>query len=92
MLVKRSRATGLKLRSMTQAPTRRWPRSTHRRLHLLVASALGTFVYSPLRTVPEAVLLVQLVVFPLLVASGLWLWQGHRLGAWWRERRPGTDR
>jgi hypothetical protein len=64
----------------------RWRRSTHRRLHLLVAAALGTFVYSPLRTVPTAVLAVQFVVFPALVLSGLALWRGGRLRAWWRTR------
>ena len=70
----------------------RWRRSTHRRAHLLVAAALGTFVYSPLRTVPEAVLAVQFVVCPALVLSGLVLWRGRRLRTWWDARRRTEDR
>ena len=67
------------------SPSVLWRRRTHRRLHLLLAAALGTVVYSPLRTVPEAVVLTQAVLFPLLALSGLLLWQGPRLGRWARR-------
>jgi hypothetical protein len=56
-----------------------WRRSTHRLAHLLLAGALGSFVYSPLRTMPEAILVVQTVLFPLLALSGLLLWKGPQL-------------
>ena len=63
-----------------------WRRSAQRAGHLLLAVALGAFVYSPLRTVPEAVFAVQFVLFPLLALSGLLLWQGSRLRRWYRAR------
>ncbi|WP_254272695.1 hypothetical protein [Haloarcula marina] len=63
-----------------------WRRSTHRAAHLLLALALGAFLYSPLRTVPTAVLAVQAVGFPLLALSGLLLWRGPRLRRWYRDR------
>lgn len=69
---------------MSRSPL--WRRSTHRTAHLLLAVALGAFVYSPLRTVPEAVLLVQTVLFPALALSGLLLWKGGRLRRWLRDR------
>jgi xanthine/uracil permease len=55
-----------------------WRRSTQRTAHVLLAAAFGTFVYSPLRTVPEAVLAVQFVLFPLLALSGLRRWYRAR--------------
>lgn len=63
-----------------------WRRSTQRAGHLLLAVALGAFVYSPLRTDPGAVLAVRFVLFPLLAVSGLLLWQGPRLRRWYRAR------
>ena len=62
---------------MTRSVVRR--RSTHRLVHLLLAVGLGVFVYSPLRTVPEAVVVVQVALFPLLALSGVLLWTGPRL-------------
>jgi len=56
-----------------------WRRSTHRLAHLLLAVGLDVFVYSPLRTVSDAVLVVQVVLFPLLALSGVLLWTGPRL-------------
>ena len=63
-----------------------WRRSTHRLAHLLLAVGLGAFVYSPLRTVPEAIIIVQAVLFPLLALSGVLLWKGPRLRQRFRQR------
>jgi hypothetical protein len=63
-----------------------WRRDRQRLLHLLVVTALGVFVYSPLRTNPTAVLVVQAVAFPVATLSGLLMWKGGRLRAWLRER------
>lgn len=59
-----------------------WNRRRQRLLHLLVAVLLGTYLYSPLRTVPDATLAVQAVAFPALALSGLVLWKG----AWLRGK------
>ena len=58
---------------------RLWRRSTHRLAHLVLAVALGAFVYSPLRTDPRAVLAAQVALFPLLALSGVLLWKGPAL-------------
>ena len=65
---------------------RLWRRSTHRVAHLLLAVALGAFVYSPLRTDPAAVLAVQVVLVPLLTLSGLLMWTGPALRRRYRDR------
>jgi hypothetical protein len=51
------------------------------------AVALGLFVYAPVRSDPLVALLVQAVVFPALVVSGLLMWKGGRLRRWLRARR-----
>lgn len=65
---------------------RLWRRSTQRWVHLLLAVALGVFVYSPLRTAPRAVLAVQAVCFPLLALSGVLMWKGAALRRRLRKR------
>lgn len=62
-----------------------WRRSTHRLLHLLPAVALGVFLYSPLRTLSEAVLVAQLLLFPSLALSGVLLWKEPRIRQWFVE-------
>jgi membrane protein implicated in regulation of membrane protease activity len=64
-----------------------WSRSRQRLVHLLLGTALGAFVYSPLTDVPAAELAVQVIVFPALVLSGLLMWRGPRLRRWLARRR-----
>lgn len=67
------------------SPNALWSRRGHRLLHLLLASALGTYLYSPLGDVGAAQLAVQVVLFPALALSGLLLWQAPRLRRWFRQ-------
>jgi hypothetical protein len=69
-------------RCLAVSPATLWRRSTQRILHLLLAVGLGTFVYSPLRTMEAAVLVVQALLFPLLLVSGLVMWKGPQLRQW----------
>ena len=52
---------------------RLWVRS----IHLLSAALLGTFVYSPWSADPMFATSVRWFAFPVLAASGLFLWRGH---------------
>ncbi len=54
---------------------RQWVRA----LHLVAAALLGTFVYSPWSSDPTFAASVRWIGFPLLTASGLFLWRGHLL-------------
>ena len=54
---------------------RQWIRS----LHLVSAVLLGTFIYSPWSSDPTFAAAVRWIGFPLLAASGLFLWRGHLL-------------
>jgi len=56
-------------------------RRVQRLFHLVLATALGTYLYSPLADVSAATLAVQAVVFPALALSGVLMWKGPRLWA-----------
>jgi hypothetical protein len=48
-------------------------------VHLIGSVAIGTFVYSPWRDQAEFLLLMRGLVIPILIFTGLWMWQGHRM-------------
>ena len=50
-----------------------------RLVHFAGAAVLGTFVYSPWSSDPTFTSAVRWLAFPLLSASGLFLWRGHLL-------------
>jgi hypothetical protein len=59
-----------------------WRRRYQRYAHLVVASWLGLYLYSPLAEVAQFELATQAVAFPFLVVSGLFLWRGAALRRW----------
>jgi hypothetical protein len=58
-----------------------WSRSRQRLAHVVLATALGVYLYSPLGDVAAVEIAVQVLVFPALALSGLLMWKGHRLRA-----------
>ena len=59
-------------------PSRRL-RTVLRWTHILVGALLATFVYSPLREIGAFVLLVQIALIPVLILTGVWMWQQARV-------------
>jgi len=47
--------------------------------HLAAGILIGLFVYSPLVDVPAFELLVQITLIPIVVLSGIWIWQQTRV-------------
>jgi hypothetical protein len=59
-------------------------------LHLLISIPIIGFIYGPVAKLPRAAFAVRAVFFPVLVLSGLWLWQGLAIKRWLRkQKRPG---
>ncbi len=56
-----------------------WSRSRQRLVHLILATALGVYLYSPVGGIAAVELAVQVLVFPALAPSGLLMWKGHRV-------------
>lgn len=68
-----------------------WSRTLHRRLHLVLASILGIYLYSPLGKIQTVGLLVEVLVFPTLALSGILLWRGAQLRRWLTDATAGGD-
>jgi hypothetical protein len=47
--------------------------------HLAAGTLIGLFVYSPLGYVPAFELLVQIGLIPVVVLTGIWIWQQARV-------------
>lgn len=62
-------------------------RSAGRLIHLLVASVVVVFIVSPLRLNGAFVTVVQVGVVPILVISGLVLWQQPAVIKFFNRRR-----
>jgi hypothetical protein len=54
-------------------------RDVMRLVHLVGSAAIGTFVYSPWRNQAEFLLSMRVVVIPVLIFTGLWMWQGRQI-------------
>jgi hypothetical protein len=58
-----------------------------RRLHLVLSIPVIGYIYGPVAKIPPAVAFTRFVAMPLIIVSGLWLWQGHRIKAALRRGR-----
>jgi hypothetical protein len=54
-------------------------RSILRWIHLVFSIPIFGYVYSPFENIPQYAPPVRYVFLPVLVLSGLWMWQGHRV-------------
>jgi thiosulfate reductase cytochrome b subunit len=52
-------------------------RSILRWIHLVLAIPIAGYVYSPFEDIPQYAPPTRYVFLPLLVLTGLWMWQGH---------------
>lgn len=55
--------------------------------HLIIAGILAVFAYSPLRLNDTFTAIVQMIVIPVLVASGIVLWQQPLVVKWLNRGR-----
>jgi hypothetical protein len=52
-------------------------RTIFRWIHIICGIPILGYVYSPFEEIPNYAPAVRIVFFPVLVVSGLWMWQGH---------------
>lgn len=48
--------------------------------HTTAGALLAAFVYGPLRENEAFVLLVQVALVPIIILTGVWMWQQARVG------------
>jgi hypothetical protein len=70
------------MKSSTERKIIRW-------VHILLSVPVIGYIYGPVAQIPEAVRMVRLFFFPIIVLSGLYLWKGHLLKKWLRRRQVG---
>jgi hypothetical protein len=58
---------------MSQAITR----SIARWIHIIVSIPIYGYLYSPFDKLPLYAKPTRYLFFPLMVATGLWMWKGH---------------
>ena len=54
-------------------------RSILRWTHIALGIPIIGYVYSPFEELPNYAPVVRFISIPVLVLTGLWMWQGHRL-------------
>lgn len=62
-------------------------RNVVRIAHLVQGAAIGTYFYSPLYGDPTYFLLMQAVILPSIVLTGVFLWQQPRIMKWLNRSR-----
>jgi hypothetical protein len=40
------------------------------------------YMYGPVASIPDAVVSVRWVLFPIVILSGFWMWKGHLIKKW----------
>ncbi len=48
-------------------------------IHIAVAIPIYGYIHSPFDKLPQYAPPTRYVFFPLMVLTGLWMWQGHRV-------------
>jgi len=62
--------------------SQRQVRNILRVIHLVAAFLIGMYVYSPLGAEPAFTMAARIVLVPLLLITGLWMWQQARVRKW----------
>ena len=53
--------------------------------HIIASIPIIGYIYGPVKDIPNAVMAIKWVIFPLIVLSGLWLWKGHFVKKWLKK-------
>jgi DNA-binding transcriptional ArsR family regulator len=67
-------------------------RSILRWIHIVFAIPIVGYVYSPFEDIPDYAPIVRFIAVPVIVFTGLWMWQGHVLRRLFSKRsvQPGA--
>ena len=66
-------------------------RSIVRSIHLVLSIPIIGYIYSPFEQLPAYAPRVRIVVVPLMLLSGLWMWKGHVLRRLFSKRPAEPD-
>jgi len=63
-------------------------RSISRWIHIVFSIPIVGYIYSPFKELPNYAPVVRYVAVPVIVLSGLWMWQGYLLRRLVSKNRP----
>jgi hypothetical protein len=66
-------------------------RSIFRWIHIVFSIPIFGYVYSPFEEIPNYAIPTRYVFLPVLVLTGLWMWQGPRVRRLFSSRSAGTS-
>ena len=55
-------------------------------IHIIISIPIYGYLYSPFDKLPSYAKPTRFVFFPLMVATGLWMWKGHWVMRFFRKR------
>jgi thiosulfate reductase cytochrome b subunit len=61
-------------------------RNIMRWLHILLSIPIVGYIYGPVASIPQSAMVVRLVIFPIVVLSGFWMWKGHVVKKWVKSK------
>ena len=56
-------------------------------IHIILSIPVLGYIYGPVAQMPGPAMMVRFVFMPIIVLSGFYLWKGHLLRKWWRNRK-----
>jgi thiosulfate reductase cytochrome b subunit len=66
-------------------------RDVQRVVHFIAAAVVLAYIYTPLNDNPISGVMVKVMAVPMLVGSGLLMWQMPRLRRWRRARQATAE-
>ncbi|MFZ6009457.1 MAG: hypothetical protein ACOYXT_03845 [Bacteroidota bacterium] len=60
-------------------------RKVIRGIHLIASVPIVGYIYGPVAEKPEAAFVVRIILFPLVILTGLWMWKGHVVKRWFNN-------
>ncbi len=67
------------MKASTERKIMRW-------VHIILSVPIVGYLYGPVASIPVGAMIVRWIVFPLLVLSGLWMWKGHFVKKWFKNK------
>jgi hypothetical protein len=67
-------------------------RNILRWFHIIASIPIVGYVYGPVSSIPEAVIVVRWILFPAVILTGLWMWKGHWLKSRFKARQMSAQK
>ena len=67
------------MKASTERKIMRW-------VHIILSIPIVGYIYGPVAGIPRSAMIVRWVIFPIVVLSGIWMWKGHLVKKWFKNK------